>query len=134
MFLPSVVEEIDRLFDELVRRPWSTLRAAAPTAVKAVEDGWLIEVPIDGLQATDIEVELHGRRLTISGARRTEHQQRQGSRTTARTRQAVSLFRTITLPSEVGPEDVEARVEGTTLFVHVRKREPWRKLIKPATT
>jgi len=128
-----MVEEIDRLFDELVRRPWSTPRPAAPAAIKAVEDGWLIEVPVDGLLATDIEVELHGRRLTIFGARRTEQQQRQGGRTTARTRHAVSLFRTITLPAEVGPEDVEARVEDATLFVHVRKREPWRKLIKPTS-
>lgn len=133
MALPSVVEEIDRLFDELVRRPWSTLRPASPAAVKAVEDGWLIEVPIDGLQAADIEVELRGRRLTIVGARRSEHQQRHGGRTTARTRQSVSLFRTITLPAEVGPEDIEARVEDATLIVHVRKREPWRKLIKPSS-
>ncbi|MCK6554798.1 Hsp20/alpha crystallin family protein [Candidatus Binatia bacterium] len=133
MALPSLVEEIDRLFDELVRRPWSRLRQVAPMAVKAVEDGWLIEVPVSGLQASDIEVELHGRRLTIAGGRRTEHRERQGGRTTARARHAVSLLRTITLPVEVDPEGIEARVEGSTLIIHIRKRGPWRKLIKPTS-
>ena len=132
MALPSVVEEIDRLFDELVRRPWSRLRTEAPTAIKTVDDGWLVEVPIDGLEASDLEVELHGRRLTVSGTRRNEHEQR-GGRGRVRAREAVSLFRTITLPAEVAPEDIDARVEDTTLVIHVRKREPWRKLFKPTS-
>ena len=131
MALPSVVEEIDRLFDELVRRPWGPLRPAAPMAVKAVEDGWVIEVPVEGLQATDIEVELHGRRLTITGARRTEQEERRGGRTTARTRHAVSLFRTFTLPMDVGPEDIEARGEGAPLWLQVPKRAPGREWLKP---
>lgn len=131
MALPSVVDEIDRLFDELVRRPWTPMPPVSPITVRTVDDGWVIEVPVDGLQAADIEVQLQGRQLTVTGARRTEREERREGRTTARTLQSMSLFRAMTLPMDTSPEDIEARVEGTTLFIHVRKREPWRKLIKP---
>lgn len=131
MAFPSLMDEIDRLFDELVRQPWNMPPSRAAAALRPVEDGWIVEVPIDGLQAEDVEVELHGRQLTIRGARRTEHRRWHAGRLAARERSTVALLRTLTLPADVRPEDVEAQVRGTTLYVHVRKREPWRKLITP---
>lgn len=130
MPFPSVMDEIDRLFRELVCEPWGMPPPRA-AALREVEDGWVVEVPIDGLQAEDIEVELHGRQLTIRGARQTEHRRWQHGRLTARGRSGIVLLRTVTLPADVRHEDVEAEVRGTTLFVRVRKREPWRTLITP---
>lgn len=122
--LPSVLDEIDRLFDELIRRPWGTAaRSLVPAELREVDDGWMIELHVEGLRASDLCVEVHGRRLTVTGQRRSE-QERYGSRNEwTRSQRSVSLQRTITLPAEGDPDSIEARLEGTTLSLHIRRRQ-----------
>jgi len=124
MALPTVIDEIDRLFDELVRRPWGAAsRQLVPAEFRAVKDGWVVELPVQGMRAKDLTVEVHGRRLTIHGHRRQEQEQRHGQAGWSRTQQEMSLHRTIHLPDEVDPDNIEANVEGSTLSIHVRRRK-----------
>jgi HSP20 family molecular chaperone IbpA len=130
MPLPSLIDEIDRLFDELVRRPWgSALRHLSPAEVRTVDDGWVVELPVEGLEAGDLEVEVQGNRLTVFGHRSSQPERRKGRRGVTRTQQ-LSLQRSVTLPVAAEPDDIEASVEGSTLTIHIRKRDPWRKLIR----
>ena len=123
MPLPSVFDEIDRLFDELIHQRWGpTGRALVPAHVHPVEDGWQIELPVEGLQASDLKIEVQGRRLTVSGRRHEEEHQRQGPRAWTRSQQHITMERTITLPVESRPEDVEAKIEGAMLIIRVRRR------------
>ena len=123
MPLPSVLDEIDRLFDELIRRRWGTApRQLVPAEVRPVEDGWIIELPVAGLHAEDLKVEVHERRLTVSGHRSRAHEH-QHERVWSRMQQETSFQRTITLPAEADPDALEAKLEGGTLSVHVRRRK-----------
>lgn len=119
MALPSVLDEIDRLFDELHRRWGVSARQLVPAAVREVEDGWIIELPVEGLRAGDLRVEVQGRRLTITGYRWRQHTHRH--RGTAWSHET-SLHQTIALPADADPDSVEAKIEGDRLTIHVRKR------------
>ncbi len=122
MPFPSLTDEIERLFDELVHQPWGgAARRLVPVEVREVADGWVIELPVEGMRATDLRVEVHGRQLTVTGHRRQE-QGRRGPAFRTQTREEVSLRRTVALPAAANIDDIETRIEGSTLTIHVRKR------------
>jgi HSP20 family protein len=125
MALPSVLDEIDRLFDELIRRPWgSPTRELVPAEMREVEDGWRIELPVEGMRAADLKVEVQGRRLTILGKRRQEKEHRYGRTGWTRTQQEVAFQRTFTMPQDIDRDEIEAKIEGSTLTIYVRRRRP----------
>ncbi len=125
MALPSVLDEIERLFDELIRRPWgSARRELVPAEIHEVEDGWRVDIPVEGMQAADLKVEVHGRRLTITGQRSRQHERREGQTAWTRTRQEISFQRTITLPAGADPDDIDAKIEGSKLAIHIGRRRP----------
>ncbi|HUI28333.1 MAG TPA: Hsp20/alpha crystallin family protein [Candidatus Kryptonia bacterium] len=118
MALPSIIDQIDQLFDELIHRPWGgAARQLVPSEVREVADGWIVEFPVEGLRAADLKIEVHGRRLIVNGHRK--HEQRQGS--AGWTRQEHSLHRTVTLPEAASAQDIEATIAGNTLAIHVRR-------------
>ncbi len=125
MALPSVVDEINRLFDELIRRPWGVgARQLSPASIREVDDGWVVEIPVEGMRAEDLKVEIHGRRLTVLGHRRSDEERRHGASGWSRSQREHTLRQTVTLPGEADPEDLEARIEGARLIVHIRRRLP----------
>jgi HSP20 family protein len=124
MPLPSVLDEIDRLFDELVRRPWgAAARPLVPAHLREVKDGWVVDLRVEGLRAADLKVEVHGRQLTIIGQRRNEQRQQRKGRWT-QTQAEVAWYRTIPLPAEADADAVEATVEGSMLSIHIGRRKP----------
>jgi HSP20 family molecular chaperone IbpA len=127
MVLPSLAEEIDRLFDELVSRRWGRgLRQLAAAEVRTVDDGWVIELPVEGLEATDLGVQVEGRRLTVTGQRMRRREQRSRSRLVAQSESQVAFQRMFTLPVNVDAGEISAHLEGSTLTIHIRKSQPWR--------
>ncbi len=120
MPLPSVIDEINRLFEELVRRPWGSARQLAAADIREVDDGWILEFPSQGLRAQDIHVEVRGRLLTVSAHRRREQEQ-EGAATWSRRETEVSLHRTISLPGDVDPERIEAHVDHDKLTLHLHR-------------
>lgn len=123
MALPSVLEELDRLFEELVRRPWGSIsRRLVPAEIREVADGWIVELPVEGLRAADLKVDVQGKQLTVTGHRRLQRERHHGK--AAWTQQEVSLHRTLRLPSGANPDDVEAKLEGSILTIHLGKRKP----------
>mgnify|MGYP000117904396 CR=1 FL=1 len=124
--LPSVVDQIDRLFDELIHRRWGTAAARIqPAQVRTVDDGWEIEVPVPELTAKDLEVEVSGRELRVQGTGRKEAEQRwtgTSARSWSWSSRRVSFSRSFLLPETVDPADVDARYENGVLHIHVRRR------------
>jgi len=123
MALPSVLDEIDRLFDELVHRPWAAAsRQLVPVQLREVKNGWIVDVSVEGIRPADLKIEVHERQLTISGQRRSRPQLRHQGEEWTRRLAEVSWYRTIPLPVEANPDDVEASVEGATLSIHIGRR------------
>jgi HSP20 family molecular chaperone IbpA len=121
MPLPSVLDEIDRLFDEMIHRRWGAPRQLVPAEIREVADGWMIEWPAAGLAASDLRIEVQGRQLTVVGQGTRRQQRAQGPGAWVRTQQHVAVRRSVTLPVAVRADDVEARVEDDTLRIHVRR-------------
>ena len=122
MPLPSVFDEINRLFDELIHRPWGAAsRRLVPAEVREVEDGWIVEMPVADLRVEDLHVEVRGRQVTVSGRRQRKEDQR-GAAGWTRIQQETSFSRTIPLPAAADPEAVDAKIEGATLSLHIRRR------------
>jgi HSP20 family molecular chaperone IbpA len=133
MVLPSLAEEIDRLFDELVSRRWGgSLRQLTAAEVRTVDDGWVIELPVEGLEAADLEVQVEGRQLTVTGQRMRRHERRSKSQLVARSESQLSLRRTFTLPANVEAGEIAAHLDGSTLTIHIRKPQPWRTSVQTA--
>ncbi|MBP1686166.1 MAG: heat shock protein Hsp20 [Deltaproteobacteria bacterium] len=125
MALPSVLDEIDRLFDELVRRPWGKAgRQVTPLDVRQVEDGWVVTLPVEDLSAKDLQVHVEGNWLTVSGHSRRAEEHRQGKTGWSRKEQEFSLSRTIALPAGADPSRIDATIEKSTLTIHIRRRKP----------
>jgi HSP20 family molecular chaperone IbpA len=125
MPLPTVLDEIDRLFDELVHRPWGeSARQVTPLDVRQVEDGWVVTLPVEGLSAKDLHVHVERNWVTVSGQSRRTQERRQGTTGWSRTEQTYSLSRTIALPAGADPDHIDAAIENSTLTIHIRRRKP----------
>jgi len=122
--------DFDRNPWSLVRDPWSTLNQmserlsalAAWPAVDVSEDEQAVTVHCDvpGMDAKDLDVQLSGNLLTVSGSRKDEWSDK--SRGVRRQERVSGSFsRTITLPGYVSADQLEAAYDKGTLTVTVPK-------------
>lgn len=91
----------------------------APLAdVEETDDAYIVEMELAGVKKDDINIELSGRRLSVSGERK--EKERQG-RVRRRTR-TVGRFRyEIAFPGDVDDREIEANLDEGVLTVRVLK-------------
>jgi HSP20 family molecular chaperone IbpA len=119
---PNLIDEVNRLFDELVHEPWRQPFAPAPrqVAVAPVSD-WAVEIPLQGVERGDISVTTEGRRLTVTVSRRSARRAR--GRGSGRSVQAEEFFRqSFVLPEGTVMRAVEAAFEDDLLRIRVGLR------------
>ncbi|HXP37977.1 MAG TPA: Hsp20/alpha crystallin family protein [Solirubrobacteraceae bacterium] len=132
----SLQQEVNRLFGSF----FDTQAGAAPAAPRRwipamdlVEQGehYVLRADLPGVSEDDVNVELDENVLTISGERRSEHdEQHDGYRRIERA--SGSFSRSLTLPDGVDPAGVRARFQHGVLEVAVPKpvqRKPQRVAI-----
>jgi HSP20 family protein len=120
-------DELDRFFEgslgELSRVPSQLLGVWNP-AVDLYEDkdNVIVKAELPGLKREDIEVSLHDGALSVSGERKTEEKVENAE--VRRTERFVARFqRTITLPSAVKADKVNAQYKDGVLTVTLPKAE-----------
>jgi HSP20 family protein len=129
-----VWRDFDRVWRDFERDPWSALaRLPEPMgltgmtvwnwpAVDVGEDDKAVTIRVDvpGLDEKDLDIELSGNLLTIRGSREDEWSE---SRWGVRRRERVSgsFVRTISLPSYVDADKIQARYDKGTLTITVPK-------------
>ncbi len=124
----SLQQEVNRLFgtffdtqagagDGVATRRWIP-------AMDLVEDGdqYVLRADLPGVLEDDVKVELDGDVLTISGERKSEHEERREGYHRIE-RASGSFSRALTLPEGVDPENIDARFENGVLEVRVPKPE-----------
>lgn len=84
------------------------------------EDAYVVEAEVPGVKREDVNIEVSGRELTISGE--IEERQREGV-IRRRTRRVGRFEFRVALPSEVNPEGVDAKLNDGVLTVRVPKAE-----------
>ena len=86
--------------------------------VEETDDAYVVDLELPGVKKDDVEIEIAGRRLTVTGERR-ERQRvgifRRRSRVTGRFRYE------ITLPGDVDDDHVEANLDEGVLTVRIAK-------------
>jgi HSP20 family protein len=125
--LQTLQNEMNRLFGSVFDTPTSGanggLRRWIPP-MDLVEEGehYVLRADLPGLTEDDVKVELEDNVLTISGERRSEHEERgEGYR---RIERATGEFsRSLTLPEGIDADAVQAHFEKGVLEVRVPKPE-----------
>jgi len=140
--LQSFQQEMNRLFGTFFDSQAGNGSAAGTLArrwipaMDLVEDGerYVLRADLPGVREQDVKVELEENVLTVSGERRSEHEQR-GDGYQRVERASGSFSRSLVLPEGVDPQQIHARIENGVLEVSIPKpveRKPHRVAIDVA--
>ena len=122
----SMREAINQLFDESIwasTRPWGNGfgNFQAPMDVYTDGDGYVVEVALPGLPPDQIDIQMVGNTLTVSGEARFEAPE--GRQYLVRQRQYGRFQTSVTLPDAADASQVKAGFEHGVLRLEVPKSE-----------
>ncbi len=125
--LQSVQSEINRLFNTLFDAPAPATGLGQRRWIPAMDlvetdSDFVLRADLPGLSEKDVKIELQDNVLTVSGERRTEHEERKDGY--FRLERASGAFsRSLTLPEGVDASSVTATFTQGVLEIHVPKPE-----------
>jgi HSP20 family protein len=127
--LHTIQNEMNRLFNTMFDPPAqatradSTMRRWIP-AMDLVETGehYVLKADLPGLSETDVNIEVENDVLTLSGERKTEHDD-QGQGYYRVERGFGTFSRSLTLPAGVDPDSVQAHFDRGVLEIRIPKPE-----------
>ncbi len=122
--LRQMTAEFDRMFEDPWTRRWPVLRIEkdiwAPKVDVLEKDNRLItRVDLPGVKKDDVSVEVADGRLTLSGERKSETEDKNNGNVYRSECEYGSFYRTVPLPPGVKPEDVKATFANGVLEVSV---------------
>jgi len=114
----------ERFFENWELSPFLTAERTWWPAIDVAErdDAIVVKAEMPGMKREDINIEVHGNTLTISGEKKEETEQKGASYYHSERRYG-SFQRNIPLPSDVDPEKIEATHREGVLTVTVPKSE-----------
>lgn len=120
------IRDFEDLYEQMGRLMPATLRVSEATRwvpdadVVETDDAYLVEVELPGLKREDIDIEVVGNELTITG----EFKKRERVGLLRRRTRRVGEFEyRVTLPNDVDPEKIDATLNEGVLTVRVPKSE-----------
>ena len=115
-------EQLHERMGELMGTPPGNGAAAwsPPVDIVETDDAWIVEAELPGVDRDDINVEVRDSELSISGE--IKERERQGI-LRRRTRRVGAFDFHVTLPGDVNPDAVEARLNDGVLTVRIPKPE-----------
>ena len=123
-YLPSVVEDMNRVFDDLVTRPFSLLEPiewrGPAVDVYETDDEVVVQAELPGVKKDDVQLHIEGEVLTLRG----ESQEVQEAKEDGHYRREIrrgSFHRQIHLPMPVKREEITAKYEDGILTVRAPK-------------
>jgi|FLYL01.1.fsa_nt_gi HSP20 family protein len=113
----QMAEFVDRWMQSPV---WSEAAFVPAADLEETDDAYLVEVELPGVKKEDIDVELEGRRLAVTG----ERKEKERSGIVRRRTRTVGRFRyEVVFPGEVDDNGVEASFADGVLNIRVPKAE-----------
>ena len=127
----ALQDEMDSLFDEFFNQPFGLLRRPSKgfemmskfspkVDVSETAKAINIEADLPGMEAEDIELELHNDRITIKGEKKTEKEKKDKQFYRVE-RSYGSFHRNIPLPNEINMEKAKANFKNGVLSVELPK-------------
>lgn len=121
MHLPR---EVERLFDEMIHRPWGfcrEIRGWNPSIdLYETEDGFVLEADLPGVKPEDVKVEAENGDLVITGWRTLEKSRSNGQFHTME-RSSGNFIRRIKLPESIKKDAIDAEFHDGVLRVTLIK-------------
>ena|SRR5688500_11495367 len=112
--------EVDRLFDTFFGPQHEARRWVPPVDLVEVDDHFVLRADLPGLSEADVSIEVQDGTLTISGERKTEHEEQE--RGWYRIERSFGSFsRSLTLPDGVDADAISANFDRGVLEVRVPK-------------
>ncbi len=117
-------DEVDRLFDEIIHRPWGFAKRAPewnPSLdLCETPEAFILEADLPGVKKEDVKVEVEGQELILRGERSAERGQT-SERFHYQERYSGSFMRRMTLPESVDKDKIEAEFRDGVLRVILPK-------------
>ena len=121
MHLPR---EVERLFDEIIHRPWGVcreIRGWNPSVdLYETEAAFILEADLPGVESDDVKVEVENHDLILSGSRSLEKDYSDGQFRTME-RSSGEFMRRMELPESVDKEAINAEFRNGVLRVIIPK-------------
>ena len=123
----SLQSEMNRLFDRFFDSRGGGNGTAARRWIPAMDlvegpEQFVLRADLPGMKQEDVSIEFEDNVLTISGERKSQHEERDEG--FHRVERAFGAFsRTLTLPKGIDPEAIDARFEDGVLEVTIPKPE-----------
>jgi HSP20 family protein len=119
------LEEMEQRLEEIFGRPWRRLPTeergwAPPIDVFEKEDKFVVKAELPGMKREEIDVSVVGDTLTIKGERKSESEVKEEDYYCSE-RVYGSFLRSITVPTAVDVEKIEASYENGVLEVSLPK-------------
>ena len=133
--LQTIQQEVNRLFGAGFDSQTGngSLRRWVPSVDLVEEkDEFVLRADLPGVDEADVKVELEDRVLTISGERKSEHEERRGGYRRIE-RASGSFSRSLTVPEGIDPDAIKASFEKGVLEVRVPKPEEQKPRRVPIT-
>jgi HSP20 family protein len=121
---PSLLDEMDRLFDAAFPAPGSGPRGNGgqfPIDLYQDKDAFTVRAELPGFRREDLSIDLADGVLTIAGQQKTEA--KADDKETAPVAQERRVSRAVSLPENVDVEKIAAAYENGVLTVTLPKRE-----------
>ena len=123
--LESIREEMQELLSGTLGERWDLFPndRVCPSLDLAETDGALeVRMDVPGMEAKDIDIQVNGNLLTVSGERKEEREEK-GKTYHRVERRTGSFSRSVTLPCPVEEEDVDAQYKNGILTIRMPKTE-----------
>lgn len=121
--LTTLHDQMDQLFQqvfgEAALRGDGAQYSALPVDIRQTEHSYVVEASVPGLRPDEVEVSFDAGILTIRGERREEDAPQKSGEYVRRERRITSVFRQVSLPSEVDAEGITARFDSGVLTVSI---------------
>jgi HSP20 family protein len=116
-----------QLMRDMLRDPFGTMMPmqndlATAFEVRETADSFMFKADVPGMKKEDIDIQLHGSRLAISGKREQEHESKDEDRYYAYERSFGSFTRVFTLPEQADLDHVKTELKDGVLTLVVPKK------------
>ncbi len=122
--LPTIFDEMDRLFDTMLRSRWPLTREdfdfGPAVDVYEKDDEVIVEAELPGVKREDLEVSAADDSITIRGETKHEEETKEEGYYRKEIRRG-SFYRTVPLPAPIDEDKVTAKLEDGVLTIRAPK-------------